>query len=334
DESSPYYKYFSGLIEACNKTHQLIEQLLTFARQSVVEKQEFVLTPLVKETVKLLKRTIPENINIHLDIQSNAKIKADPTQVQQVILNLATNACDAMPQGGDIHICLKEEKIDEKEVKKYPFMKEGEYVCLIIRDTGKGIPKEIQHRIFDPFFTTKSPDKGTGMGLATVYGIIKQANGYITVESDVGKGAEFKVYFPLIRTEYTKISKTFYKSQKKGILVVEDEEELVKVFKEFLEELGYEVFQANNGQEGWVVFTQHEDKINLAVLDIVMPKASGIDLARKIKRERPSVKIILMTGYDHNGLLAEKIGVDEIIEKPFSVGKIVQRIQELLAKGE
>lgn len=331
DEKSPHYKYFSGLIDACNQTHQLIEQLLTFARQSIVEKQKFVLAPLVKETVKLLKRTIPENINIHLDIHSNSKIEADPTQIQQVILNLATNACDAMPEGGDIYIRLTEEMVGEEEIKRYPFMKSGEYICLSVKDTGEGIPKEIQHRIFDPFFTTKGPDKGTGMGLATVYGIVKQVNGYIVVESDVGKGAEFKIYFPLIKTKSAETLETFEKAQEKGILIVEDEEELVKVFKEFLEELGYKVFQAQDGEEGWLVFVEHEKEINLVVLDIVMPKASGIKLAKKIKVKKPDVKIILMTGYNHGGLSLEEIGAEELVEKPFSVGVIAQKIQKLLA---
>jgi len=331
-EETPLFKHLTGLINACNRAHSLIDQLLIFARQSLSEKQKLSLTPLVKETVKLLQKTLPENINIHLETFPTPLIEADPTQIQQLILNLAANAWDAMPKGGDLYIRVYDVEVTKDDVKKYPFMTTGEYVCLSVKDTGIGIPKEIQPRIFDPFFTTKGLDKGTGMGLAIVYGIVKQSKGYILVESEPAKGAEFKIYFPIIiEKEEKEETEILLKKTGKGILIVEDEQEVLKVCKKFLEELGYKVFEATDGEEGWSIFKQKAGEISLVIADIVMPKISGIDLSERIKVSNPNVKVILMTGYEPEFSSSNKqILADEVIRKPFSTKILAERIQHLL----
>ncbi|MDL1970624.1 MAG: response regulator [Candidatus Desulfofervidaceae bacterium] len=330
-EESTLFKHLTGLINACNKAHSLIDQLLIFARQSLSEKRKLSLTPLVKETAKLLQKTLPENITIHLEASPTSFIEADPTQIQQLIFNLAANSSDAMPEGGNLYIKVHEVEVTKSDIKKYPFMTPGRYVYLSVKDTGIGIPKEIQPRIFDPFFTTKGPDKGTGMGLAIAYGIVKQSKGYILVESEPKRGSEFKVYFPIIKEdiEEKKIEIPLKKTGK-GVLIVEDEPEILKVCKEFLEELGYKVFQASDGEEGWNVFKQKEKEISLVITDIVMPKMSGIELGERVKTSNPNIKLILMTGYDPNLSSSKKMLADEIINKPFSTKTLAERIQNLI----
>ncbi|MCD6319961.1 MAG: response regulator [Candidatus Desulfofervidaceae bacterium] len=230
-----------------------------------------------------------------------------------------------------MYINVHEVEVTKSDIKKYPFMTPGRYVYLSVKDTGIGIPKEIQPRIFDPFFTTKGPDKGTGMGLAIAYGIVKQSKGYILVESEPKRGSEFKVYFPIIKEdiEEKKIEIPLKKTGK-GVLIVEDEPEILKVCKEFLEELGYKVFQASDGEEGWNVFKQKEREISLVITDIVMPKMSGIELGERVKTSNPNIKLILMTGYDPNLSSSKKMLADEIINKPFSTKTLAERIQNLI----
>jgi PAS domain S-box-containing protein len=322
--------------EQGKRAANLISQLLVFSRQAVVEKQTVSLLYLVKEAIRVLEHTLPENIAIRLDAPREvAPVNADPTQMQQVFMNLCINASHAMPDGGDLTVVLEDVTLDEEYCRQYVQARPGHYVCLSVRDTGAGMAPEVQARIFEPFFTTKEVGKGTGLGLAMVYGIVKEHGGHVNVYSEVGKGSEFKVYLPALETGTVKPGVAAQESLVGGtetLLLVEDQEWVMAAGKRMLERLGYTVLTATNGEEAIETYRAHRDAIALVITDMVMPKIGGQELYEALKRMDPDVRALLVSGYslkeDVSDLRAR--GLKGFVQKPFDIYKLAQDVRRAL----
>jgi signal transduction histidine kinase/ligand-binding sensor domain-containing protein/ActR/RegA family two-component response regulator len=290
----------STIMDQARRAAALIDQILDFSRRSVMEARPLNLEPFVKEQVKLLQRVVPENIRIHMDGDDEATINADPTRIQQVIMNLVLNARDAMPDGGEVRIALKRMWVREKDTP-LPGMKAGEWVQLTVADTGAGIAPEILPNIFEPFFTTKGPGEGTGLGLAQVYGIVRRHDGYIDVDTRPGEGTTFTLYFPLLLAKPVEAPAREVEISTRGngetILVVEDNPDARQALVESLALLNYRTLQASNGKDALATWVQHRDEIDLILSDAVMPEMGGIALFHALKQETPEVKVVLLTGH-------------------------------------
>ncbi|GEM_PF-5362648 len=320
--------HIEGIINSCKRASRLIEQLASFSRQYGVEKRIVNIVPLIKETVKFIKSALPENIDIKLEIEPNIpEIVADLTQIRQMLLNLASNSQEAMPSGGQIYIKLSTRYLDEDFCKRYPFVTPGNYLWILFKDTGIGIPKEYLPRIFEPFFTTK--ELGRGLGLSSVYGIVKQHNGYILVESEYGKGTEFNIYFPAAGQK---------KKEDKGdstggkILIAEDEKELLEVTSKFLDKLGYKVLKANTGKEAIKYIEEEGEDIEVVITDHILPDMFGYVIVHKAKFKNPKVKSILLTGYNKEDAILDKDMFDVIAHKPISMTELSKKLVLLLNK--
>lgn len=329
--------YLHTISEQAKHAARLISQILDFSRRSVMTRSKLDLRPFVKEAVKLLQRTLPETIEFHFDEPVGAYlVEADPTHLQQVLMNLALNARDAMPAGGALQIALTDFTLLAGEHAPVPDMAPGYWVCLSITDSGHGIPAQAIPHLFEPFFTTKKPGEGTGLGLAQVYGIVKQHNGEIAVSSEVGVGSTFTIYLPAVEL----VAKTAVPPQtsqlKKGggqtILLVEDNEMPRNAIAEVLEILDYKVVQANNGAEALHLFAAHTHGIDLVLTDMVMPKMGGAELYAQLKALNQDVKVVVITGYplEESGQKLLSQGIVAWIQKPFSTERLADIVHEVL----
>jgi nitrogen-specific signal transduction histidine kinase len=332
DNNNEWRECISRIPEQGRRAAKLIAQLLAFSRRAVTEKQPMSLQPLVKETVKMLERTLPENISIRLHAGGVASVNADPVQMQQVLMNLCVNAGQAMPNGGELIISLENVTLDEAYCRQYVYARPGEHVCLSVRDTGVGMTKEVQEHIFEPFFTTKGEEEGTGLGLAMVYGIIKSHEGHINVYSEVGKGSEFKVYLPAIKDRPVpqKTVEDVLAGGTETVLLVEDEDIVLSAGKQILGKLGYEVLTATNGREALEVYRGHSG-IALVIADMIMPQMGGRELYQALMTVNRDVKVLLMSGYSLREEIAElrAIGLRGFLQKPFdlhTMGKAVRHV--------
>jgi len=339
DRSTPLYEGIRDIKEAGTKASSLTRQLLTFSRKDVIHPAVLNLNEVLAELGKMLKRLIREDIELSIATEPDLwDVYIDPTQLEQVIINLAVNARDAMPQGGKLIFETKNEELDEGYFRSHALEgSPGPYVMLAVTDTGAGMDEKTKPRIFEPFFTTKEMGKGTGLGLATVYGIVKQNNGFIWVYSELGKGTTFKIYFP--KWEKGKSSTTrlgsLDRAELRGsetILIVEDDPMLLKVAGNMLRQYGYEAIEVGDGREAMRIAEEFEGSIDLLLTDVIMPGMGGRDLAEKMKSKRPGIKIIYMSGYTdntivHNGALEEDV---VLVEKPFTPETLVKKIREVL----
>ena len=314
---------------------KLISQLMTFSRKAVVERQPMQMLYLVKETSKILGRTIPENISIRTGWTGEvALIEADPTQMQQVLLNLCVNASHAMPRGGEMTLGLEHATLDEEYCYQYADARPGNYVCLWVQDTGMGMTRELQEHIFEPFFTTKKVGKGSGLGLSMVYGIVKAHEGFIHVYSEEGVGSNFKVYLPVADSRV--VLAEAVDDQPEGgtetLLLVEDEEAVRKVENEMLKTFGYSVLTAENGEEALKIYRSHSEEISLVLSDMVMPKMGGRELYGALVTINPEVKVVLMSGHGMREDVAElrAIGLKEFVDKPLDFNKLGKAVREAL----
>jgi len=316
----------------------MIQQLLAFSRKSPVQMKKFDLTVFIKETFKLHKFSIPENIALNTQFSHfTLPIKADSTQIQQILVNLLHNARDAVHgvEQPSITVSLGLFEADELFTKTHSSAIGEDYAHLMVEDNGCGISIEDKVQIFDPFFTTKDVGKGTGLGLAMVYGAIKTHNGMIEVDSKLGKGTKIDVYLPLESS--SSLHKTMQEPQLSHghgeyILFVDDEPEVRETGREVLESLGYTILEASNGSEAIEIFLANENAIVLTILDVVMPVLGGVEAALAIKRHKQDAKVIFCTGYDKEDVLdAKDIGENPVITKPYSIEKLSQIIQEQLA---
>jgi len=327
---------------AAEKAASLTRQLLAFSRKQMLQSKVLDLNNLVTNMDKMLQRLIGENIDlITLSAKDLGRIKADPGQIEQVLLNLVVNAKDAMPSSGKLTIEMANVELDENYARSHINVKPGCYVMLSVSDTGCGMPPEIREKIFEPFFTTKEKGKGTGLGLSTVYGIVKQSEGSIYVYSEPGRGTTFKIYFPRIEevTESiepgAKITKSFQGSE--TILLVEDEEMVRRLARTILQDNGYNVLEASNGEEALRIAQEHGAKqIHLMVTDVVMPRMSGRELADCLESVRPEMKVLYISGYTDDAIIRH--GVLEqgmaFIQKPFTPDALVRKVRNVLDKSQ
>jgi signal transduction histidine kinase/CheY-like chemotaxis protein len=321
---------------AADRAASLTRQMLAFSRRQALEPTAFDMNVLVTDMCKLLKRLIHEDVEFSFRAdESLGKVKADTGQIEQVVLNLAVNACDAMPQGGKLTIETKNVFVDEEYARMRPTVPCGNYAMLSVTDTGLGMDAETQARIFEPFFTTKENGKGTGLGLATVYGVVKQSEGFIWVETAPGRGSRFEVYLPQVRqtvaeparAEKTKAALT---RASETVLLAEDEDAVRDLACEFLSAAGYRVFAAENGEKALKIAETLSQPIHLLVTDVVMPRMRGTELARKLKCLQPNMKVIYMSGYLGEEGSQEFVEDSEYLQKPFSRDSLLHRAGVIL----
>jgi len=334
----PTRKNIEEIKKAGQRASSLTHQLLAFSRKQVLQPQVINLNQSVSTMSKMLQRLIGEDIKLVTILDPElGQVKADPGQIGQVILNLAVNARDAMPGGGTLTIetlntCLDESTWADKNVT----VNYGPYVMLAVSDTGAGMDAETQRRIFEPFFTTKEEGRGTGLGLSTSYGIIKQSGGYIWAYSEPGRGATFKVYLPRVDEEADaggrEQTATGSLTGSETILLVEDEDMVRELIRLSLLEYGYSILEARDGASALQLCEQHENQIGLVLSDVVLPDISGVDLAEKITSRRPEMKVIFMSGYTDDSIHRRGVldpGVD-FIQKPFTPATIAQKVRAVL----
>jgi signal transduction histidine kinase/HAMP domain-containing protein len=337
-EDDPQRERIEAIYEAGQKASTLTRQLLAFSRKQILEMLVINLNSLLDNLTKMLARMIGENVKIRMLLEpSSGNIMADPGQIEQIVMNLVINARDAMPDGGSITIETQRIDLDEEYCKIHAEAKPGTYAALYVTDNGKGMEPEIMEKIFDPFYTTKEKGAGTGLGLSTVYGIVKQHNGHIYVYSELGSGTTFKIYFPQIQIAAEKLTKKVFPAMKKGvetILVADDEISIRKLVRDTLEPLGYKIIEASDGEEALELFHQSDFKIDMLLTDVIMPKMTGKKLAETLIAEKPEFKVLYMSGYTdnviaHQGVLDENI---EFINKPLVPSLLTKKIREVLEK--
>jgi PAS domain S-box-containing protein len=333
----PFREAIEEIQNAGNRAAALTQQLLAFSRKQVLEPKVVDLNMVVSEVQKMLRRLIGEDIALKISLREDlGMIKADRGQIDQVILNLAVNARDAMPKGGELIIETLNAELTEVDANRYRYVIPGQYVLLKVTDTGCGMNAELQSHIFEPFFTTKEQGKGTGLGLATVYGVIKQSGGYIWVESEVGKGATFKVYLPRVEEVRDVVPErtTFGRPQRSHtILLVEDEHSLRKLTRNTLQQAGHTVLEAGDASEALEVAKRTESPIDLLLTDVVMPGMSGRALADELTTLRPGIKVIYMSGYTDGDVATHGVLQSGIsfLRKPFTGDALIARVDEVLS---
>jgi len=335
------YTSVAEIMNAGKRAASLTRQLLAFSRKQVLQPHVVNLNALITDLGKMLKRLIGEDIDLQVDLDSKlGAVRADPSQIDQITMNLAVNARDAMPRGGKITIETADVELDDEYCRLHMEVQPGPYVMLAVSDTGIGMDKETQSQIFEPFFSTKEEGKGTGLGLSTVYGIVKQSGGNIWVYTEPGQGTTFKIYFPRIEeaTEAMKQEEASDKSFRSSetILLVEDEEMVRDLAYKVLAEMGYIVLAASNGEEAIQICERHKGPIHLMLTDVVMPKMSGRELAEASVRLYPEMKVIYMSGYTDNSVTRNGMlepGVN-FVQKPFTLLSLTKKVREVLDASE
>ena len=338
----PVHKDLEAIMEAANRAGALTRQLLTVSRRQVVQPKTFELNRLITRTNRMLKRVIGEDIElVHALESERGRIKADPGQIEQVLLNLTVNARDAMPTGGRLTIETADIEIGQDTIAAGQTLKAGKYVLLALSDTGTGMTPEVLKHVFEPFFTTKPRGKGTGLGLSTVYGIVTQTGGAITVDSEAGSGTVFRIYFPAAtisrgaqpeaEREQERAAQASGAGGQETILVVEDEADVRRLAAEMLARLGYTVLEAQSGPEAVRVWEENRDTIDLVLTDVVMPRMSGQELASKLEELRPGLKVMFMSGYTDD-VVARHGGIDraKLLHKPFTSDSLARMVRSVL----
>ncbi len=322
------------IVKASKRARDLVRQILMFSRKSERQKKALELAPLVTETIKFLRGSLPSTITIRLDSNAeSATVLADPSQIQQILLNLAANAAHAMSEGGALTISLSEILFREGDPTPDKDMRPGRYVKLSVHDTGTGIPKKIRDKIFDPFFTTKESGQGTGMGLAVVYGIVRSHGAAITVDSKPGKGSTFNVFFPASEAAEAESDEGgSLPTGKERVLIVDDEPAVAEIESETLKHLGYDVTIARSGGEGWNKFEDDPRRFDLVLTDHVMPEITGMRLAERMLEVRKGLPIVLITGYGEtvSPAKAREAGISALLIKPVAKKELAETVRRAL----
>jgi two-component system, cell cycle sensor histidine kinase and response regulator CckA len=324
--------------KAGERAKHLTRQLLAFSRKAIIEPRVLDLNILVTDTEKMLRRLIGEDITLTATLgQSLGRVKADAGQIEQVILNLAINARDAMPQGGKLTIETRDVELGYEYALMHPKVRPGRYVLLAVNDTGFGMSRETQTHIFEPFFTTKGQGKGTGLGLAMVYGIVTQGGGHIDVHSELGRGTSFKIYLPSVDESPSPGNKSFPPTPNaprgdETILLIEDEEAVRNITKITLESLGYTVLQASNGVEALQLCDGNPEPIHLVVTDVVMPEMGGREVAERLSMCRPLTRVLFLSGYPDDAVVRHGILKAEtaFLQKPFKALGLAKKVRDVL----
>ena len=335
DESSK--ELLNEILDASNRSASLTRQLLIFSHKQIVKPEVLDVNAVVVNNEKMLRRLIGERVSLTTDLTAvKVGVKADFNQMEQVIMNLVVNARDAMPEGGDINIKTSYIDLDDSAVQAYPDITPGSYFLFEINDTGCGIPPEVKAHLFEPFFTTKEPGKGTGLGLATVYGVVKRLAGHIEVRSEIDRGTTFSIYLPTT-DEKLQDKRPLVETMPKGketILLVEDNDAVRLVSFDVLEMCGYTVLEARDGEEALRIFNTHQDAIELVVTDVVMPGISGVELAKQLRALDPDIRILYLSGYTKEEILSNGEFQDNIafLQKPYSLLSFSQEVHQALAR--
>jgi two-component system, cell cycle sensor histidine kinase and response regulator CckA len=332
------YPLLAEIEKAATRATALTRQLLTFSRRQPIERRTIDLNGTINELSHMLQRLIGENVNVTIRLAADlAPIFADPAQIQQVVMNLAVNARDAMPGGGHLLIATHQVTLDEHACRNSPWARPGRYAQLVVGDTGVGMDAELQQRIFEPFFTTKERGKGTGLGLAVVYGIIKQHEGFVEVDSVPERGTTFTIFLPAPTVALgvaTPDLSPLVRGGSETILVAEDEASLRYLASTVLERLGYTVILAEDGLEAVNLFRIHQSRVDLVILDLVMPRFGGRDALDLMRAIRPDLRALFVTGYDDDAARAN--GADALVsgttllQKPYRVDILGSRVREIL----
>jgi PAS domain S-box-containing protein len=334
-QEGPERKKLGKIQSAAERAASLTRQLLAFSRQQVLQPRVLDLAAVVGDVMAMLKRSIGEDVEIRVSLRATGRVRADPGQMEQLLLNLAVNARDAMPTGGKLTMETSDVEWDEAYARLHAPAFEGRFVMLAVSDNGHGMDPATQARIFEPFFTTKPKGKGTGLGLSTVYGIVKQSGGYIWVYSEQGVGTTFKVYLPRVDAPVKSpepAARATVRPAIETILIVEDQEAGREMITEILSAEGYRILSAGDGNEAQEVVRRSPGKIDLLLTDVVMPKMSGNDLARALALHQPEMRVLYMSGYTtevvtHHGVLDEGVS---FLQKPFSPATLSTRVRQVL----
>ena len=335
EENSPVRKNLREILEASKRATDLVRQILTFSRQTEHEFSPVQIDLIVKETLTLLRASLPTTIEIRKNIKTDAMALSDPTQIHQILMNLCVNASHAMREkGGILAVDLESVEIDTDLSEKYPDLKPGPYLNMSVCDTGHGISSEMLNRIFDPFFTTKTREHGTGLGLSVTHGIVNNFGGAIYAFSELGKGSIFKVFIPAIERRMRPEQRTMTGILKgsEHILFVDDEQTLANMGKQLLESLGYQVEMITNSSDALELFRKKPDKFDLVITDMTMPNITGEKLAIELMNIRPDIPVILSSGFSYN--IDEKkamaLGIRAFISKPVLKQEIAKTIRNVL----
>jgi PAS domain S-box-containing protein len=340
-EGEPARGYLEELSKAAERATTLTRQLLTFSRRQVIAPEAVDLGTVVAEMAEILQRLLGEDVILETAVDREAAVvRADRGQMVQVLMNLAVNARDAMPGGGRLRIEIHRRTLGAAEVGEHAGLRPGSYVVLSVADTGIGIDADTRNHLFEPFFTTKGPGKGTGLGLATVYGIVRQSGGAIGVQSEPGMGAAFRILLPLFEGASEKPSARPSAAQPRSrgaetILLVEDEDAVRRMVSENLTRSGYKVLEARNGEEALSIAGRHPDPIHLLLTDVVMPGMRGGEVAARMIVARPEIQVLFMSGYPDDAAFSGNHALPgaELLEKPFTADMLERRIRDMLDRA-
>jgi len=338
DANSPTRREVEEIHKAAERAASLTQQLLAFSRKQVLQPKSMDLNAVVSGMDKMLRRLIGEDIDLVTILTPDLwNVLVDPSQVEQVIMNLLVNARDAMPKGGKVTIETANVELDHPYARRHPVVKPGEYVLLAVSDTGTGMDEETQIHLFEPFYTTKERGKGTGLGLSTVYGIVKQSSGYVWAYSEVGKGTAFKVYFPRYGDKASKAKDLASSNASlrggETVLLVEDDEGVRSFVLQLLTMNGYRVLTAGNGDEALETAGRHRGPVHLLLTDVVMPKMGGRELAKSLEGRLPGIKAMYMSGYTDDAIVRHGVldpGIP-FLQKPFTPERLLRKVREVLA---
>lgn len=337
-EGDPGFTQLNLIKQAAKSASDLTQGLLTFSRRVEGRFRPLNLNRELLELEKILARTIPKMINVKLDLQEDLHtIKGDPSQIQQLMMNLAINARDAMPDGGVIEIKTGNFNSNNLSHEPRPGLEEGDHVFVRITDSGAGMDKETLERIYEPFFTTKAPGRGTGLGLSIAYGIVESHAGTIICDSSPGKGASFTVYFPSIGNWPGSLEKSDPPEMIGGndtVLLVDDETDVLALGRELLTSFGYKVFTARDGVEGIDIYRNRADEIDIIILDLVMPRMDGLELLKRIMEIDPEARVVMTSGFASNGRVEDtlKHGAVATLRKPYEINELLTTIRKSLGE--
>ncbi len=341
EPDNPYRKNVEHMLAAADKAAYLTQGLLSFSRKQMSNRYQVELNELLQKAETFLRRVIGEDIEFRTNLNKNSLlVLADPNQIEQVLMNLVTNARDAMPKGGVLTITTEQIQLDEEFLGRHGYGKPGNYGLITVSDGGMGMTEDVQQRIFEPFFTTKEVGKGTGLGLAIIYGIVKQHDGFIDVYSEPGEGTTFRIYLPLIESVVLETSKASEPEKPargtETILLAEDDEILRKLAKSVLQEFGYEVIVAVDGEDAIGKFMENRDRIDLLLTDLIMPKKNGKEVYDEVQKIKPGTKTIFASGYSPDAVRDKvSLGINvPIVYKPISPMDLLKKVRSVLDEGK
>ncbi len=339
NEQDPLYLEIGEIRKAGERAAGLTRQLLAFSRKQVLKPRVINLNASVSDTERLLKRLIGEDIELVASLGKDlGSVRADPGQVEQVLVNLAVNGRDAMAKGGRLSLTTANVELDETYTRFHREVKPGPYVMLAVSDTGTGMPDSVKAHLFEPFFTTKDPGKGTGLGLATVHGIVRQSSGHVAVDSELGQGTTIKIYLPRVDVPPETVVKTKHRDDRgdETILLIEDENVVRVLARTILANAGYRVLEARRGEEALLIAEKHAGIIHLALSDLILPGMNGLELGRRLGAIKPDLRTIYMSGYTDTAIQNDGNWNADLpfLGKPFTSHGLLRKVREVLDSGK